>query len=72
MENFHVEFKCFGDIFLGEMIEELLFKINSEFNIINHSLKILSLLALTAYPFDFSNHETLIFIFTATEILLAQ
>jgi len=72
MENFYVEFKWFSNVLLGEMIGELLFEIDSEFNIIDHSFEILSLLALTTDTFDFSNHETLVFIFTATEILLAQ
>ena len=71
MENFYVEFKWFSNVLLGEMIGELLFEIDSEFNIIDQSFEILSLLALTTDTFDFSNHETLVFIFTATEILLA-
>lgn len=71
MENFHVEFKSFGDVLLSEMIGELLFEIDSEFDIIDHSFEILRLLALPTDTFDFSDHETLVFIFTATKILLA-
>ena len=62
MQDFHVEFNSLWNVFLGHMVDELFFEIDSEFYIIDHPFEILSLLPLATYALDFRYHETLIFI----------